>query len=318
MARCVVVLAAVLQHRLPRPGAQVVDAPPRMRDAHDGHVELPCGHHRVQGGEDLFAREVAARAKEDEGIGVSRCSWPPADASIGRDVGQRNWASCSLGSRAGDRAATFEDALSFDSMRSTASGPTAFAGGENAARCRRSGRTPAGKHTPRPRPSPYVACDPGEVSVDRDCLEGAPHGHRHTYVPGTLRRSPQAGVSIWLDELSRDRIRDRRLAHDIAQRSVVGVTTNPSIFAKAVSGSDLYDPQIADLAARGVEVGEAVRTITATDVREACDVMRPVYDAPTASTGACRSRWIRAWRTTRRPRSPRPATCGGSSTDPTS
>lgn len=88
----------------------------------------------------------------------------------------------------------------------------------------------------------------------------------------------QAGVSIWLDELSRDRIRDGELANDIEQRSVVGVTTNPSIFAKAVSGSDLYDPQIADLAARGVEVGEAVRTITATDVREACDVMRPVYD----------------------------------------
>ncbi len=88
-----------------------------------------------------------------------------------------------------------------------------------------------------------------------------------------------AGVSIWLDELSRDRIRDGELARDIGERSVVGVTTNPSIFAKAVSGSDLYDPQIADLASRGVEVGEAVRTITATDVREACDVMRPLYDS---------------------------------------
>jgi transaldolase len=88
-----------------------------------------------------------------------------------------------------------------------------------------------------------------------------------------------AGVSIWLDELSRDRIREGELARDIGERSVVGVTTNPSIFAAAVSGSSLYDPQIADLAARGVDVGEAVRTITATDVREACDVMRPLYDA---------------------------------------
>lgn len=87
------------------------------------------------------------------------------------------------------------------------------------------------------------------------------------------------GVSIWLDELSRDRIKDGGLADDITQRSIVGVTTNPSIFAKAVSGSDLYDDQIADLASRGVEVGEAVRTITATDVREACDVMRGVYDS---------------------------------------
>ncbi len=88
-----------------------------------------------------------------------------------------------------------------------------------------------------------------------------------------------AGVSIWLDELSRDRIRDGDLARDIEERSVVGVTTNPSIFASAISGSDLYDPQIAELASRGVDVGEAVRTITAADVRAACDVMRPVYDA---------------------------------------
>ncbi|WP_291380214.1 transaldolase [Demequina sp.] len=87
-----------------------------------------------------------------------------------------------------------------------------------------------------------------------------------------------AGVSVWLDELSRDRIRDGELARDIDERGVVGVTTNPSIFAAAVSGSSLYDPQIADLASRDVHVGEAVRTITATDVREACDVMRPVYD----------------------------------------
>ncbi len=87
-----------------------------------------------------------------------------------------------------------------------------------------------------------------------------------------------AGVSVWLDELSRDRIREGDLARDIDERAVVGVTTNPSIFAAAVSGSSLYDPQIADLASRGVDVGEAVRTITATDVREACDVLRPVYD----------------------------------------
>ncbi|MCB2413046.1 transaldolase [Demequina sp. TTPB684] len=88
----------------------------------------------------------------------------------------------------------------------------------------------------------------------------------------------EAGVSVWLDELSRDRIRDGELAQDVEERSVVGVTTNPSIFAAAVSGSDLYDPQISDLAARGVTVDDAVRTITATDVREACDVMRPVFD----------------------------------------
>ena len=88
-----------------------------------------------------------------------------------------------------------------------------------------------------------------------------------------------AGVSIWLDELSRDRLASGALADDVANRHVVGVTTNPSIFAKAVSGSDAYDPQIRDLAARGVDVGEAVRMITTADVREACDALRPAYDA---------------------------------------
>jgi transaldolase len=57
------------------------------------------------------------------------------------------------------------------------------------------------------------------------------------------------------------------------------VTTNPSIFQAAVSKSDLYDPQIADLAARGVSVDEAVRSITNADVRDACDVLRGAYDA---------------------------------------
>lgn len=88
----------------------------------------------------------------------------------------------------------------------------------------------------------------------------------------------QAGVSIWLDDLSRERLRSGSLARDIESSSIVGVTTNPSIFAAAVAGSDQYDAQIADLAARKVTVDEAVRMITTADVREACDVLRPVYD----------------------------------------
>ncbi|HEX3613281.1 MAG TPA: transaldolase [Sporichthyaceae bacterium] len=88
-----------------------------------------------------------------------------------------------------------------------------------------------------------------------------------------------AGVAIWLDDLSRARLRDGSLAALVRDKNVVGVTTNPSIFQNAVSKSDLYDPQIADLAARGVGVDEAVRSITTADVRDACDVLRPVYDA---------------------------------------
>ena len=67
---------------------------------------------------------------------------------------------------------------------------------------------------------------------------------------------------------------------DLAARDhVVGVTTNPTIFAKAITGSDAYDPQLRDLAARGVDVREALRALTTFDVRWACDVLRPVYDA---------------------------------------
>jgi transaldolase len=65
----------------------------------------------------------------------------------------------------------------------------------------------------------------------------------------------------------------------VRDRSLVGVTSNPTIFQKAISGSDLYDRQLRDLAVRGVQVEEAVRMVTAFDVRWACDVLRPVYDA---------------------------------------
>ncbi|HUR73621.1 MAG TPA: transaldolase [Sporichthya sp.] len=94
-----------------------------------------------------------------------------------------------------------------------------------------------------------------------------------------LRRLSAAGVAIWLDDLSRERLQKGTLAAMVRDCYVVGVTTNPSIFQAAVSKSDLYDPQVHDLAVRGVRVDEAVRAITTADVREACDVLRPVYEA---------------------------------------
>ncbi len=94
-----------------------------------------------------------------------------------------------------------------------------------------------------------------------------------------LKALSEAGVSIWLDDLSRERLLTGNLAQLIRDRYVVGVTTNPTIFQKAVSGSDIYDGQLRDLARRGVDVGEALRFITGCDVRTACDVLRPVYDA---------------------------------------
>jgi transaldolase len=87
-----------------------------------------------------------------------------------------------------------------------------------------------------------------------------------------------AGVAVWLDDLSRERLRTGNLTELVREREVVGVTTNPSIFQKALSDGAAYDDQVQDLALRGTDVGEAVRMLTTYDVRWACDVMREVYD----------------------------------------
>ncbi|MCA1823187.1 MAG: transaldolase [Mycobacteriales bacterium] len=95
----------------------------------------------------------------------------------------------------------------------------------------------------------------------------------------TLTELTNAGVSIWLDDLSRERLDTGNLQSLMRERHVVGITTNPTIFQKAMEQGSAYDEQLADLARRGVDVGEALRTVTATDVRRACDVLRPAYDA---------------------------------------
>ena len=93
-----------------------------------------------------------------------------------------------------------------------------------------------------------------------------------------LAQLADAGVAIWLDDLSRERLDTGNLAELVEKSSVVGVTTNPSIFQKALEQGTAYDEQFSDLALRGVDVGEALRAITTADVRRACDVLRPVYD----------------------------------------
>lgn len=87
-----------------------------------------------------------------------------------------------------------------------------------------------------------------------------------------------AGVSVWLDDLSRDRLRSGNLQELIDTRSIVGVTTNPSIFQAALSKGTAYDAQVAELAARGADVDAVIRTATTDDVREACDVLRPQWN----------------------------------------
>jgi len=90
-----------------------------------------------------------------------------------------------------------------------------------------------------------------------------------------------AGVSIWLDDLSRTRIDSGNLAELISTRNVTGVTTNPSIFQAAIGNKndDSYDAPLAVLAGEGADVDTAIFEITTTDVRDAADIFRPVYDA---------------------------------------
>jgi transaldolase len=86
------------------------------------------------------------------------------------------------------------------------------------------------------------------------------------------------GVSVWLDDISRDRLRTGNLEMLIKDFHVQGVTSNPTIFQHALSKGDAYNEQVEDLKIRGVSVEEASRMITTYDIRWACDVLRPVYD----------------------------------------
>ena len=90
-----------------------------------------------------------------------------------------------------------------------------------------------------------------------------------------LQQLADTGVAVWLDDLSRARIQSGELARMVEHGGVVGITTNPTIFAKAIGSGSGYEAQVRDLALRGTAVGETVRLLTAWDVRAACDVLQP-------------------------------------------
>ncbi|MBW0105454.1 transaldolase [Pseudonocardia sp. KRD291] len=87
-----------------------------------------------------------------------------------------------------------------------------------------------------------------------------------------------AGVSVWLDDLSRERLTSGNLQKLITEDSVVGVTTNPTIFAGALSDGKAYDEQVRELAARGADIDTAIREITVADVQQACDVFSGTWE----------------------------------------
>jgi transaldolase len=88
----------------------------------------------------------------------------------------------------------------------------------------------------------------------------------------------KAGVSVWLDDLSRPQIETGSLAKLVEDGEIVGITTNPTIFAKAIGAGSGYEDQLQELALRGTAIGETLRLLTAWDVRAACDVLRPVFE----------------------------------------
>ncbi len=100
-----------------------------------------------------------------------------------------------------------------------------------------------------------------------------------------LQELTEAGVSIWLDDLSRERLETGNLADLVKNDHIVGVTTNPSIFAAALAEGERYDDQVRELAAEGADVDQTVFALTTTDVRHACDVLNPVFEATNGVDG---------------------------------
>jgi transaldolase len=97
-----------------------------------------------------------------------------------------------------------------------------------------------------------------------------------------LQALADAGVSIWLDDLSRERIETGNLADLVKEKSVVGVTTNPTIFAAAIADGERYDEQVRKLVDDGATTDRVIFELTTEDVRNACDVLAPVYDGKPA------------------------------------
>ena len=95
----------------------------------------------------------------------------------------------------------------------------------------------------------------------------------------------EQGQSIWQDDISRGQINSGGLAEMIEQVGIRGVTSNPTIFEKAISGSADYDAQIAELSGQRLSVAEIFEELEVTDIRNACDVFRPIYDSSDGADG---------------------------------
>ena len=97
--------------------------------------------------------------------------------------------------------------------------------------------------------------------------------------PKPLQRLSALGQSVWIDFLSRESIRGGHLQELIDDYSVVGATSNPTIFQKAMAGGDAYDEQLAELTKGGATPSRRFWALAEQDIRDACDVFAPVFEA---------------------------------------
>src|SRR3954454_11274713 len=111
------------------------------------------------------------------------------------------------------------------------------------------------------------------------CSSAPVHSMGRDTMSDPLKLLSDEGVAVWLDDMSRERLVSGNLKALVRDKHVVGVTTNPTIFHKAITGTHLYDEQIANLAALDIPVAEAIRLLATHDVRAVCDLLRPVYEA---------------------------------------
>ncbi len=93
-----------------------------------------------------------------------------------------------------------------------------------------------------------------------------------------LHRLLDFGQSYWLDNLTRDKLKSGELQHRVTEEGLRGLTSNPAIFHKAIAGSDAYDDQVEELARSGADPYHMYEALVLDDIRDACDVLRPVYD----------------------------------------
>src|SRR5919198_3148240 len=100
-----------------------------------------------------------------------------------------------------------------------------------------------------------------------------------------LHELTEHGQSVWFDTLSRDLVRSGELKRMMEEDAVTGVTSNPTIFQKALSSSDLYDDDLRELLGKTDDPTEIFFSLALRDIRDACDVLRPVYDASNGTDG---------------------------------